>query len=475
MNILDLWQGIPPVYGAIYISSRSQYPVSSQFSYDYIHAIRTNGLLALCTTMGIKVWGSASSWMPTNRNANININIGSRFGIIDKQEPTFPLCSSVVRNIRTISMVYDYLTTLRSLLWLEEAHMLQEIAHYDAQLVTCKFKRIVDKSMSRRIPKDAGAGVGVGDGHDGHGINSLNMTLETWFTVPGSNESRPHIAIGDEIRMRPVREDFLSVCYRFRIDPNLYAFEFVGIVTSYNLKTERCGVILQAPHHFSMYPLSSLSTEQCIDMYWQHMRYVIRFACERCGLAFAQIAIEKVSRDVELLQCLFPGIIEDGNQHGPQQHHQPQHQPQQQRQSESVLGPHRELFNSALPSLSDVIKHQLPSANMIPLLQPEVVHVTSLDPVISPTSSDMHSQSNLRVRDSMDDEASNVTTILQIDGTTTTTTRNAKRSDEVADRFNVEQRAAIDAIVARSHSLSPEQPLSSPLLIFGPPGTGYLF
>jgi hypothetical protein len=80
-----------------------------------------------------------------------------------------------------------YLSKIGLLMFLEEIHMLTEISHYD--LHNYKFNFFENQQQ----------------------FSNNQEILKLIFKVTGSSELRPHIALGNSIRLRPVADNIKKV------------------------------------------------------------------------------------------------------------------------------------------------------------------------------------------------------------------------------------------------------------------------
>ena len=111
---------------------------------------------------------------------------------------------------------------------------------------------------------------------------SSSATIIT-LKVIGSNENRPKVCMGDTVRLRPVEEDLNS---------SILPFELVGVIQSYELKTEVATCVFQIPD----------------ISFFKRFRYHVRFTFERCGLAFVHEAVDIVLASEVLRHRLFPEV-----------------------------------------------------------------------------------------------------------------------------------------------------------------------
>lgn len=189
----------------------------------------------------------------------------------------------------------ESLQTQLKLIDVEEIHRKFDIAHYDLHNVTMNIQQI-----------------------DYIGIDRLSTSRQMGFfiistlKVPGSNESRPHISIGDIISLRPVYGDLIPDSYLYEWQTNIHIdklyskfFEIQGIITNFSLTKEE--ITIEFPWlNFQSFPW---------DQVFSQLRYNIRFSSDRSVFWFIERSLRAVMADSYYMDCFYPNQITISNLH----------------------------------------------------------------------------------------------------------------------------------------------------------------
>jgi hypothetical protein len=177
----------------------------------------------------------------------------------------FLSCSQVDRNLllsstEALDIVFPYasnvgacsryLSSLCHLLYCEELQMRQDIKNFDLFDIPLTY----------------------------HTHPTARDKVLVYFTVKGSNESRPAIFRGDMVRARPSSDT----------SNNRTIVEIVGVVKHYTLRTEEVECEFPAA---------------CLD---SNSLYHVRFTFDRSGIAFIRQSIDIVAQTDYLRDCIFP-------------------------------------------------------------------------------------------------------------------------------------------------------------------------
>ena len=158
------------------------------------------------------------------------------------------------KSCEQLSHEATYLALLKYLLWMEECQMIFDIAEYDLHYVKLSKFTLLQSNV---------------------------FTCE--LKIIGSNEGRPKVVMGDKIRLRVVEEDVSNF-------PLGSPFEIIGVISDYNLRTEKAFCIFECPF-----------AALC-----QSLRYHVRFTFEHSGFIIMHDGIEIIANSPILQSRLFP-------------------------------------------------------------------------------------------------------------------------------------------------------------------------
>jgi len=189
----------------------------------------------------------------------------------------------------------ESLQTQLKLIDVEEIHRKFDIAHYDLHNVTMNIQKI-DYIGSDRLSTS----------------RQMGFFIISTLKVPGSNESRPHISIGDIISLRPVDGDLIPDSYLYEWQTNinidkLYSkfFEIQGIITNFSLTKEE--ITIEFPWlNFQSFPWSQVFSQ---------LRYNIRFSSDRSVFWFIERSLRAVMADSYYMDCFYPNQLTISNLH----------------------------------------------------------------------------------------------------------------------------------------------------------------
>lgn len=189
----------------------------------------------------------------------------------------------------------ESLQTQLKLIDVEEIHRKFDIAHYDLHNVTMSIQQI-DYIGSDRLSTS----------------RQMGLFIISTLKVPGSNESRPHISIGDKIFLRPVYGDIIPDSYLYEWQTNinidkLYSkfFEIQGIITNFSLTKEE--ITIEFPWlNFQSFPW---------DQVFSQLRYNVRFSSNRSVFWFIESSLRAVMTDSYYIDCFYPNQVTISNLH----------------------------------------------------------------------------------------------------------------------------------------------------------------
>jgi hypothetical protein len=247
-----------------------------------------------------------------NGNLTSNHNTTSTTSIVTseisdvKNPPVAEIKALPVEPLKSSESIIRYLQALGKMLWMEEAQMTLDVAQYDMQFVNIlPLDRYKGKSQSMLLLNTPLSNM--------VSVNSnqyTNSDQEKIFTckiiVKGSNESRPRIAVGDKVRLRPMKD---GLQYLNDICPRpIPMFELEGIILNFTLASETILCEFVAPPKEFFWGPHAEPIEYT-DI-WTMMSYHARFTFERSGLVFCHLALAELLNTSIVRKALFPLILE---------------------------------------------------------------------------------------------------------------------------------------------------------------------
>ena len=276
------------------------------------------------------------------------------------------------------------------------------------------------------------------------------------IVVKGSNESRPRIALGDKIRVRPMRE---SLAYLNHICPQpIPMYEMEGIIIAYTLASETCICeFIAPPKSFFWGGYCGPVSDELVDA-WSKVTYHARFTFERTGIVLCHRALAEVMTTPSIRKALFPSDTELTAPTLGALSTSPGSNAGVTTLLSSFSGTFAGLGGASMSPLSSILP-PVPSEGMSDsslLLTPSAMrYLSGSSPLV--TENQFHELTSAEIDRSHDDSFPSDLPPLVND-------------DEQSSHFNAEQLSAIKAIV----NLPPPHTPSSlpPFIIYGPPGSG---
>jgi len=125
--------------------------------------------------------------------------------------------------------------------------------------------------------------------------------LQSTIKKNGSNESRPKIVAGDFIRIRPTVKSLNQSYVSFQFK----AFELLGNVTSYNLKSEEYKVLFILPNFIAIPPYNKdQMNSYCLSL--SELEYNIRYVSDSLNFVLQRRALDKCRIDSMMQSLIFP-------------------------------------------------------------------------------------------------------------------------------------------------------------------------
>ena len=278
--------------------------------------------------------------------------------------------------------------------------------------------------------------------------------------VKGSNESRPRIALGDKIRVRPMRE---SLAYLNHICPQpIPMYEMEGIIIAYTLASETCICeFIAPPKSFFWGGYCEPVSDDLVDA-WSKVTYHARFTFERTGIVFCHRALAEVMTTPSLRKALFPSDTELTTPTLGALSTSPG--------SNAGVTTLLSSFSGTFAGLSGTAAS--PLSSLLPLVPSEALKDSSA--LLTPSAMQRLSGSSPLPHTTATTAKSHEPFFAELfshdDDGAFSDLPPLVNDDEQSNHFNAEQLSAIKAIV----SLPPPHTPSSlpPFIIYGPPGSG---